>query len=192
MKEPFLYKITRPIIKILFNIFYRPTYIGLDNIPKKEACVLAGNHTNYLDCLLLISAANRTIHFLAKDELTKGIKKIIFINMGIIPVNRKKHDGSSLKKACQILKENKVIGIFPEGTINRTNNPIMPFKMGAVKMASKTNSCIIPFTIKGKYKIFRKNIILEVYEPYKIENDLESENQKLMNKIENELVKKVK
>ena len=192
MKEPILYRLTRPIIKILFNIIYRPTYIGLENIPKDKACVLAGNHTNYLDCLLLISATKRTIHFLAKDELTKGFKKIIFNNMGIIPVNRKKHDGKSLKKACFLLNNNKIIGIFPEGTINRTNEVIMPFKIGAVKMAYDTSSYIIPFTIKGKYKIFKKSIRLEIYKPYKVKNDLDFENQKLMNKIKKELVKKVK
>lgn len=100
MKEPLLYRITRPIIKVLFNFVYRPTYIGLENIPENKACILAGNHTNYLDCLLLISATKRTIHFLAKDDLSKGVKKIIFNNMGIIAVNRKKHDGKSLKIAC--------------------------------------------------------------------------------------------
>ena len=52
MKEPLLYRITRPIIKVLFNFVYRPTYIGLENIPENKACILAGNHTNYLECLL--------------------------------------------------------------------------------------------------------------------------------------------
>lgn len=187
MKEPLLYRITRPIIKFLFNFVYRPTYIGLENIPENKACILAGNHTNYLDCLLLISATKRTIHFLAKDDLSKGIKKIIFNNMGIIAVNRKKHDGKSLKIACDFLKKNKVIGIFPEGTINRTDDTIMPFKIGAVKMANDTSSYIVPFTIKGKYKIFRKTVILQIYKPYKVKDDLNIENEKLMEKIKKEL-----
>ena len=76
--EPILYRITRPIINILFKIFFRPTYIGLENIPDKGSVVLAGNHTNNLDCILLITSTKRTIHFLAKDELLKGGKKIIF------------------------------------------------------------------------------------------------------------------
>ena len=44
------------------------------------------------------------------------------------------------------------MGIFPEGTINRTKDIIMPFKKGAVVMAIKTNSPIVPFAINGKYK----------------------------------------
>ena len=122
MKEPILYRIVRPIIKILFNFIFKPTYIGLENIPKEGKCILIGNHTSNLDCLLLISSTKRTIHFLAKDSLIKGFKKIFFQNMGIIPVNRKIHDKNALNSAIDILNENKVIGIFPEGTINKTKD----------------------------------------------------------------------
>lgn len=192
MKEPILYRIVRPIIKILFNFIFKPTYIGLENIPKEGKCILVGNHTSNLDCLLLISSTKRTIHFLAKDSLIKGFKKIIFQNMGIIPVNRKIHDKNALNSAIDILNENKVIGIFPEGTINKTDDIIMPFKIGAVKMASTTNSTLVPFTIKNKYKVFKKSVILEFYKPYKIntqKRDLTDENKHLMNIISNELRK---
>ena len=83
-------KIIRPIITLLFKIIYNPTIIGKENIPKEEKIILAGNHTNNLDCLLLISSVKRNIHFLAKDELWKGPKKIIFNNLGLIKVNRRK------------------------------------------------------------------------------------------------------
>lgn len=192
MKKALLYKITRPIIKIFFNILYRPTYIGIDHIPKKGSIILAGNHTSYLDCLLLMSSTNRVIHFLAKDELTKGIKGIIFNHMGIIPVNRKTHDKKALKQAIDTLKNKEVIGIFPEGTINRTNDIIMPFKIGAVKMGKESNSPLIPFVIIGKYKVFRKRIQIKFFPPYKIENDLNIENEKLMKKIRLELEKENK
>lgn len=192
MREPILYRITRPLIKILFNLIFRPTYIGLENIPNNGKCILVGNHTSNLDCLLLISATNRTIHFLAKDSLVKGLKRVIFKNMGIIPVNRKIHDKNALDSAIKTLNEDKVIGIFPEGTINKTNDVIMPFKIGAVKMASVTDSVLVPFTIKNKYKIFRKSVIIEFYPLYKVnakKGDLTEENRKLMNIISNELRK---
>lgn len=189
-KDPVLYKIARPIIRILFNILYRPTYIGISNIPKEGRVVLAGNHTNNLDCLLLISSTKRTIHFLAKDELMKGFKKIVFKNMGIIPVNRRIHDKNALHHAIQVLQEDKVIGIFPEGTINKTKEVIMPFKIGAVKMAHDADSTLVPFTITGHYQLLRKGITLEFYPPYHIKGELGVENDKLMKKIEQELLRK--
>ena len=187
MREPILYRIVRPVISILFKLIYRPTIIGNSNIPSDGRIVLAGNHTNNLDCILLIASTKRIIHFLAKDELIKGLKRIIFINMGIIPVNRKIHDKKALNSAIEVLNEDKVIGIFPEGTFNRTNNLILPFKIGAVNMAHDTNSKIIPFIITGKYRIFRKGITIKFLESINIGNDLDKENNRLMEIVSNEL-----
>ena len=75
MKDPIFYKLVRPIVKGLIYLLYRPKIIGKENIPKNGSIILAGNHTNNFDCLLLISSTKRCIHFLAKDSLYKGIKK---------------------------------------------------------------------------------------------------------------------
>lgn len=188
MREPILYKITRPIIKIGFKLYYHPKYIGLENIPKKGHFVLACNHKNNMDCIYLISSTRRVIHFLAKDSLYQGFKKIIFKNMGIIPVNRKIHDKDALLKAKEALIDNKVIGIFPEGTFNESENPILPFKIGCVKMAHDTNSMVIPCVIKGDYKFRSKNLVIKFLKPININNDdLTEENERLMKIISNEL-----
>ncbi len=183
------YKFSRSILSFIFRVLYRPTIIGKEYIMREDAFVLAGNHTNNLDCFLLISAVKRQIHFLAKDSLFKGITKPIMHLMGVIPVNRKIHDSKALVLAEGCLREKGVIGIFPEGTINRTNDVIMPFKIGAVKMSSDTDSILIPFVITGKYKLFRKSITLEFLKPRKVLDDLDSENKKLMEEISNKLKK---
>lgn len=190
MKDEVLYKISRPVIKVLFNFFYRPTYIGRENIPSNGSFVLAGNHTSYLDPLLLMSSYKRTIHFLAKDSLIKGVKGLIFKHMGIIPVNRKIHDKDALSEAKRALSNNQVIGIFPEGTINRTKDVTLPFKIGAVKMAKDTDSLLVPFTITNKYKLFRKSVTIEFYKPYKVVDNLDIENNKLRSFISSELKRK--
>ena len=188
-KDPRLYKILRPVITCLFKNFYRPVIIGGENIPKEGRVVLAGNHTNNLDCILLISSTKRCIHFLAKDELYKGFKKILFKNMGIIPVNRRVKDRNSLIKAKEFLEKEYCIGIFPEGTFNRSENLILPFKIGAVKMSHDANSDIIPFVIKGKYKMFRKSVKIIFLKPFKAKGDvLDDENKKLMDIISKHLL----
>ncbi len=190
MKDVILYRITRPLIKVFMKIFFRPTYIGTELIPTDVNFILAGNHTSYLDPLLLMSSNNKTIHFLAKDSLAKGIKGLLFRSMGIIPVNRKIHDKNALKTAEEELLNKKVIGIFPEGTINRTEEVTIPFKIGAVKMAQDTDTLLVPFTITGKYKLFRKSVVIEFYSPYKVKEDLTIENDRLRNFIGNELKRK--
>lgn len=180
--DVFLYKLIRPIVTILFKLLYRPKIVGADNIRTKGRIILAGNHNNNLDGAFLISSTKRNIHFLAKIELFRGIKKHFFNNLGLIPVDRSKKNHKSLEIACEYLKNEKVIGIFPEGTFGR--GKILPFKMGAVKMAYETNTEIIPFAITGEFKIFSKNLKIEFGKPIKIKgNDLEKENEKLRNII---------
>ncbi len=181
------YKIVKPIVNLFIRVFFRPTIIGLDNIPKDKSCVIAGNHTRWLDPVMLVGITNRQIHFLAKDSLFKGIVGAVVKGMGAIPVNRKIHDKDALINAKECLKNNAVIGVFPEGTINRTNDIIMPFKIGAVKMSHDTNSYLVPFVITGKYKLFRKGIKIEFLKKMKISKDLGKENKKLEKLISNKL-----
>lgn len=192
LKEPILYIIVRPIITFLFIILFHPRIIGKKNIPKTGSIVLGGNHTNYLDCLLLISSTKRKIRFLAKDSLYKGPFGFIFKSMGIIPVNRKIHDSEALNQAREALYLGGTIGIFPEGTINRGGDLILPFKIGCVKMAYDTKAQIVPFIIKGKYNIIGKSVSIKFLEPY-IPSDmnLDCENDKLMDLIRTELKKEM-
>ena len=187
-KDPLFYRIVRPILTFLFKVLYRPTIIGKEHIPKSGRIVIAGNHTNNFDCVLLIASTKRCVHFLAKDELYKGFKKYIFKYMGIIPVNRRQKDGKSLKKAIDFLNKDMAIGIFPEGTFNRSENTILPFKIGAVKMAHDTNTKIVPFVIKGKYKLFKKSVKIVFFEPLEIkDSNLDVENQRLMDLVSEKL-----
>ncbi len=183
-----LYRFLRPLISFFTKIVFRPNYIGLENVPSDKAIILAGTHTNNFDCLLLISSTKRSIHFLAKDELWQGPKKIIFANMGLIPVNRRSKDHNAIIQAEKYLKNDCVIGIFPEGTTEKGLG-LLPFKKGAVKMASDTDSEIIPFAIIGNYKPFKKGLTIIFGKPYKIKNqDLEYENNILRDKVQ-ELIK---
>lgn len=183
-KSTFIYKIIRPIVKGLIYLFFRPEVVGKENIPVNGPYVLAGNHTKWLDPVMLIGVAGKNqVHFLAKEEMWHGKGLIVVKAMGCIPVNRKIHDKEALISAYNHLKSGKCIGIFPEGTINRTNDLIMPFKIGAVKMCKETKAPLVPFVITGEYKWFGKKIKIEFLKPRYITEDLTLENEKLMNDI---------
>ena len=189
MKDKLFYKIVRPLL-VLYIKLYKPTVINSKAIKESGSVILAGNHTSYNDPLLVAYATKRQVHFFAKDSLYKGLKKVIFKGLGIIPVNRKIKDRNSLNMGIKALNNNLVVGIFPEGTINKTNDVIMPFKYGAVKMAKETNATIVPFAITHKYKLLKKSVKIEFGDPYIVkDNDLTIENEKLM-KIVSNLIKK--
>lgn len=189
MKDPALYKALRNPLAILFHFLYRPTIIGKQHIPQKGRVVLAGNHTHYFDCALIGCGTKRCVQYLAKDELLQGPLKYIFKPMGIIPVNRRTKDKTALHTAIKTLEADKVIGIFPEGTINRTDNVIMPFKYGAVKMAYEADAEIVPFIITGKYKLFKKGIRIQFMEPLKPTEDFKETNRKLMDIVSEGLIR---
>lgn len=181
------YGIIRIFLKINVYLFLHPKVKGREQISKEGSIVLAGNHTSWLDPLLLIAVVPRKVHFLAKIELFKGIEGFVVRQMGCIPVNRKIHDKDSLKNAKEELRMGEVIGIFPEGTINRSDDIVMPFKIGAVKMSSDTDSILVPFIITGKYNIIGRSVSIEFLEGRKISDDLDYENKKLMKDISKKL-----
>ena len=171
-----LYRFARPLVKLFMKIFYHPKIEGLENISQNEKIILAGIHINNLDPFLLISSTKRSIHFLAKKELWSFPTKIIIANMGLIPVDRSIKDSTPLHVASEYLKQNGVICIFPEGTTEKGRG-ILPFKIGAVKLAKETNTKIVPFVIKGKYKIFGHNLKIIFGKPIMIkDNDLNKAN----------------
>lgn len=182
------YTLVKPIVKLLFYTLYRPTIKGRENIPKNGPFVLAGNHTKWLDSVMLVSVTPKNqVHFLAKEELWHGKGWIVVKAMGCIPVNRKIHDKDALIKAYEYLNNGSCIGIFPEGTINRTDDIIMPFKFGTVKMCKETDATLVPFVITGKYKLFKKGVTIEFLKPRKVTSDLELENEKLMSDVKEKL-----
>ncbi len=84
--------------------------------------------------------------FLPKDLLDTWLKKNILIikkttwffkAVGCISVDRSVHDGKAKGEAIETLKNGGAIGLFPEGTRNKTQEFLLPFKFGAVSMAKK-------------------------------------------------------
>lgn len=183
MKYP-LYRLVRGVITFFMRIFYRVEYLNISNIPHDGPFILAGNHKSNLDCLLLISSTKKTIRFMAKAELMKHFK-YLFKGMAIIPVDRSKKNPQALEEAYHTLNNGGVIGIFPEGTFNKSEYLVLPFKYGCVKMASQTDTPIIPFAILNDYKLFRKSVKIVFGKPYylKDKQDLTKENICLMNKV---------
>ena len=181
-----LYRMLRPIVTFLLKMIYRIKVINKENIPKSGPVIFVGNHKHNYDCISLMCGTKRTIHFLAKKELMDK-HHILFKRLGIIPVDRSKKNDEAILKAVDYLNHGEVIGIFPEGTFNKTEYIIRPFKYGAVKIASLTNASIVPFAIVGDYRRFRRGLKIVFGKPYMVmeKNDLTKENIKIMNEVIN-------
>ena len=185
-----LYKIAKAIYSKLLKVLYNPTTKGTKNIPEKGPIIIVGNHKHAFDPIMVMSNTNRTIHYMAKESLFKGIHGKILESIGTIKIHRNKSNPIAIKEAEEILKQGGAVGIFPEGTRNRTNQELLKFRHGAVEIAKKTNTPIIPFAIKGDYKLFKKGISIEFGKPIKISHmEVEEANNYIRNEVLNILRK---
>lgn len=183
-----IYQILRPLATIFIKLCYRPQIIGKENIDSYGPLIFVCNHTSKLDAILLMGSTNRRLYFLGKHTLFKGLRKYFFKALGVIPVNRTIKDKSVIPKSIKVLEAGQALAIFPESTINRTRDLILPFKIGAVKIGATTKTKLIPVVINGKYKIFDKDLKLKFLKPMMITtNDLTKANEMLMNIFKKEL-----
>ena len=186
-KVPLLYHIGKFILKPIFKFYYNPKIIGKENIPKNGAILIVGNHKHLYDQCLAIIATKRPIHYMAKKEYFDNKKVAWFFKFtGCISVDRSRKDPNSISSALSVLKDNGAVGLFPEGTRNKTDKFLLPFKYGAVSMAKKSNAYIVPFGITGDYKFRSNNLTVRFGKPFKIGNmELEEANKKLYSEVAN-------
>lgn len=180
----FLYYFLRRIYRTILIILYRPKIIGAENIPQTGSAILAGNHRHAFDPVLVMMTTKRMVHFLAKKEAFKGLHGKMFEKIGLIKVDRAKATPLAVMKSEGVLKQGGVIGIFPEGTRNKTQDQLLKFKKGAVVMAQRTNTPIIPFSIQGTYRPFHKSVIIQFGEPIIVtDEDRVEANERLRGKV---------
>ena len=178
-------RIIRIVLTPFIFLFVRPKVYNKENVPKKGGIILAGNHLSVHDGLLIGYINRRPIHFLVKKELFDNIFIGPFMRFGgLISVDRKKKNPEAKEMALEVLRQEKAICVFPEGTLNRTDGDIIPFKYGAVSFAYKSGKPIIPFAIINKAKLFSYKTKVIFGKPYYVKSDdLEKENKKLEKKV---------
>ena len=154
LNEPISKKIQRETVRsilwLIYKIIYRVKVIGKDNVPKDEAFILCGNHVEFMKVPIieLFTTGRRRVFFMAKIELLKNpIFKWLAYLFDVIPVKRGKKDLNAMKQSLKALEQGHILGIFPEGTRNKTNKPIKA-KTGTAYMALRTGVKVLPVGIK--------------------------------------------
>jgi 1-acyl-sn-glycerol-3-phosphate acyltransferase len=134
------------------------TVLGRENIPRKEGVCFISNHGSIFDILLHLAFAGRPIGFVAKKELAL----IPFLNIWILLLGGLFIDRKNIRKAVATIntgvsriKKGGGMIIFPEGTRSKGQG-LLPFRPGALKLATQSGAPIVPVAIKGSYDVFEK------------------------------------
>lgn len=195
MKMPWLYRVGRFILGPIFMWYYNPKIINKEVLDKIEGpTLIAGNHIHLYDQCMTIVLCKKFVKYMAKKEYFDDWKtRWFFKGVGCISVNRQVKDSGSKEEAIEHLNKGGIIGLFPEGTRNKTDKFLLDFKFGAVSMAQKTDATIIPFGITGDYKFRSKNLTIRYGKPFKVNNmTLEEANEKLYNTVKELMEQNIK
>lgn len=119
-------------------------------LPKDEGAVLVSNHRSSIDPFFVQVMAHRDIHWMVAKEYCDSPKFGWFLRIvEVIPTNRGGIDTAATKLAIRYLKEGKIVGMFPEGRINMTDELLLPARPGAAMIALKAGVPILPCYIAG-------------------------------------------
>lgn len=144
-----MYKLVANIVKVILKLMGSKARVyGEENLPKEGGYIIACTHTGYVDILNLgVSMYPQEIHFMAKKQLfeMKGLGWLIE-HLNAFPVDRDNPGPSVIKIPSQLLKEGKVVGIFPSGTRNSEGTDL---KQGAITIAQLAKAQIVPAAYVG-------------------------------------------
>lgn len=136
------------LTKFILSLFGRLKVHQKENLPQSGGYVIACTHTGWVDILLLGgSILPLKIHYMAKIELFQSRPlKWLMEKLNAFPVNRENPGPSAIKIPRKLIKEGKIVGIFPSGT--RTSEDA-PLKRGAVTIVGQSKTPIVPAAYVG-------------------------------------------
>lgn len=151
-----LYAILYPICKFLFKLFFKLEIEGIENVPREGGIIVVANHVSLLDPIILGVALNRPVYFMAKEELFKNpVLGFVISRLNAFPVRRGSVDRRAIERGLALLREGKVLGMFPEGKRSKDGLLSEPHH-GPTTFAYKTGAPILPAALIGTGEVLRK------------------------------------
>ncbi len=143
------YWLLTSFVRLCVFIWLRKDVSGRENLPRSGPAILACNHLNLADSLLLVSQVPRRLVFMAKIELwSTPVIGPLYGLYGCIPVRRFEADIGSLRRAEKVLRRGHVLAMFPEGTRSRQPG-LGKGHPGTALMALRTGVPIVPVGVSG-------------------------------------------
>jgi len=148
-----LYRFSRFLLRIIFRLYNRWQVCGQEHVPEAGGLLLVANHTSYADPPIVGTACPRPVNFMAKAELFHIPVLSGFIRRThAFPVQRGAADRAALRRAIRLLKDGKVLLIFPEGT-RSPDGRLKELEIGAAFIALSAHAQVVPTAIVGADRV---------------------------------------
>lgn len=186
-----IFFITKRICHFFTSILYRVKVKGKENIPKEGGALVCPNHVHAMDSVSVVAHNQRRIYALAKEDYYKNkLIKWFAKCCGVYPIKQNSADIDAIKVSLKLLKEKKLLLIFPEGTRNGMAKG-KPIKNGPMLIAIKAGVPIIPIGIKGNFKPFRK-VTINIGKPiYYDQYKGKTKDKEIVNELTQNLMKEI-
>jgi 1-acyl-sn-glycerol-3-phosphate acyltransferase len=150
------YVIVGPALRAIF----RPWVVGLENVPKDTAVILASNHLSFIDSIFLPLVVTRPVSFLAKSDYFTGpgfsgwMTKTFMRATGQLPIDRGGGPASeaSLNTGLTVLARGEILGIYPEGT-RSPDGKLYRGRTGVARMILEGRVRVVPVVMVGTQQI---------------------------------------
>ncbi len=134
----------------LTRVLWRTEVRGRVQLPPGCGAILIGNHRSSIDPLFVQALIPRPVHWMiAREYVESPWLHWMFRRVGAIPVNRRGVDIAATKLAIRCAAQGDLVGLFPEGRINTTEDLLLPGRPGATMIAIRARVPVIPCYLSG-------------------------------------------
>ena len=146
----FLQWLSRPVFAALTDL----EIFGAENFPAKGPLLVVGNHFSFIDPAALVRAIPWPLDFLGGFQMPNGPPQATWLTKlwGYYPVFRGTGSRYALQAAHAVLKQDGILGIFPEG--GNWATILRPARPGTAFLAAQTGAPILPVGLDGFLDVF--------------------------------------
>jgi 1-acyl-sn-glycerol-3-phosphate acyltransferase len=147
------YTLARLVLTLPTLLIYRVRAIGVRNVPRQGALVLAPNHFSQMDHFFVGVYLRRKIRFMAKSQMFgPPVLTYVYKHGGVFPVRRGHHDEEAFETAYQLLDQQQMLLVYAEGGRSRSGEMGEP-KPGIGRIALESGVPIVPVAIHGSARV---------------------------------------
>ncbi|MEA4902382.1 lysophospholipid acyltransferase family protein [Desulfitobacterium sp.] len=150
-----LYQFAKGLFRLQFKIMGWKIK-GLENMPAEGPVILAINHVSLWDPIVAACSVPRPVSFMAKEELfANPLLGPLIHRLNAFPVKRGQGDMSAIRQSLKVLKDQKVLGIFPEGRRSQSGE-LQKGLPGVALLMEKGKATVIPVKVTGTQNLLIK------------------------------------